>query len=316
MGLGINARAYLDELALTAAPPVDQMTVEEARLSTESTADRLFGAKDEIASIVDCSISGPRGPIPVRLYNNSPYPSEPVRVLLYFHGGGWVFGSLGTHDGVCRALANRAGCAVVAIDYRLAPENKFPAAVDDAWASLKWAVGQAIGHKPCIAVAGDSSGGNLAAVVALLARDAGIDLSLQLLVYPVTDCHMNTQSYQKYESGFGLTRTEMEWFVGHYLRSGSDRDDPRASPLLHSDLSAVAPAIVITPECDVLRDEAEAYVERLRGAGVPVQYKCYEGLIHGFYRMGAVFNETQQALQESADALRKAFSDSQGSSAS
>lgn len=316
MGLAPRARAYLDELALTGAPPVDQMTVEEARLSTESTADRLFGAKDEIASVVERPISGPNGPIPVRIYNNFPNGRSPV--LLYFHGGGWVFGSLDTHDGVCRALAKRAACTVVAVDYRLAPENKFPAAVEDAWASLGWALEQAEIRdlKPCVAVAGDSSGGNLAAVVALLARDAGIKLSLQLLVYPVTDCHMNTRSYQQYANGFGLTRDEMEWFIGHYLRSQSDRDDPRASPLLHSDVSAVAPAMIITPECDVLRDEVEAYAERLQAAGVPVQYRCYDGLIHGFFRMGAVFNETHEALRESAKALRNAFSSPQTSSAS
>jgi acetyl esterase len=303
-----DARAYLDQVDLMALPPIDGMTVSEARQSVEAGADLLFGPKDAVAEVKDLAIAGSAGSIPIRIYSNG--PADQGGVLVYFHGGGWVFGSINTHDGVCRALARRTQCTVVSVEYRLAPENKFPAAIDDAWASVEWTFKRRADlgtQKPCIAVGGDSSGGNLAAVVALRARDGGLPLCFQLLVYPVTDCHSDTASYNEFATGYGFTRNEMQWFLGHYLNSSADRENPTASPLLSRDLSGVAPALVITCEYDVLRDEAEAYSDRLRAAGVPARYSRYDGLLHGFYRMGAVFRRSQEALDESASALRTAF---------
>jgi acetyl esterase len=303
-----NAQRYLDDVAASGAPSVDHMTVREARESIAATADQLFGRKDAVAIVEDFAIPSAAGSIPARLYRSR--KDQANGVLIYFHGGGWVFGSVDTHDGVCRALARRAGCDVVSVDYRLAPENKFPGAVEDAWTSLNWAFEhyERVGIRdPRVAVGGDSSGGNLAAVVALQARDARLPLCLQLLVYPVTDCHAGTPSYHEYASGYGLTRAEMQWFLDHYLTSAFDRENPKASPLLSPDVSQVAPALVITCEYDVLRDEGEAYADRLAAAGVPVQISRYDGLIHGFFRMGAIFTRCQDALDESAAGLRIAF---------
>jgi acetyl esterase len=303
-----DVRAYLDQLDSIGLPPIDRMTVAEARQSVEAGADLLFGSKDAVAEVRDLAIPGSAGPIPIRIYSNG--PAARGGVLVYFHGGGWVFGSINTHDGVCRALARRTQCTVVSVEYRLAPEHRFPAAIEDAWDSVEWTFEHQVDlgmQKPCIAVGGDSSGGNLAAVAALRARDVGLPLYFQLLVYPVADCHSDTASYHEFANGYGFTRNEMQWFLDHYLNSPADRENPTASPLLSRDLSGVAPALVITCEYDVLRDEAEAYADRLRAAGVPVRCSRYDGLIHGFYRMGAVFRRSQLALDESASALRTAF---------
>ncbi len=308
MALDPQARTYLDELAALGAPSVDTMTVLEARKSVATIADQLFGQKDPVAIVKDFAIPSPVGSIRARLYSNQ--ADQNSAMLIYFHGGGWVFGSVDIDDGICRALARRAGCDVVSVDYRLAPEHKFPAAVDDAWTSLNWAFDHCVRldvQNPRVAVGGHSSGGNLAAVVALQARDAGLPLYFQLLVCPVTDCHTDTASYLQCATGYGLSRAEMQWFVAHYLGSVADREDPKASPLLSPNLAQVAPALVITCEYDVLRDEGEAYADRLADAGVPVRISRYDGLIHGFYRMGSVFSRCQDALDESAAALRVAF---------
>jgi acetyl esterase len=299
-----QARLYLDRLASLGVPPVNHQTVSEARTTAESTADELFGVKDTVGAIREATIPGPRGHIPVRIY--TPTTGDSGAALVYFHGGGWVFGSVNTHDGVCRALARRAGLTVVSVNYRLAPEHRFPAALEDAWIATRWAVehASARGMHPRLAVGGDSAGGNLAAVVALRARDAGVDLRLQVLICPVTDCRMRSASYEEFARGYGLTRAEMEWFLNHYLPSPFDRSDPAASPLCAMDHRDVAPAYVITAEYDPLRDEGEAYVVKLQAAGVSVQLRRYEGMIHGFYRMGSVFNQTHEALTKCADALR------------
>jgi acetyl esterase len=232
-------------------------------------------------------------------------------ILAYYHGGGWVVGSLDTHEGVCRALANRARCLVVAVDYRLAPEHPFPAAVEDAWAAVEWLSENAaeIGGDPGrLAVGGDSSGGNLAAVMALRARDRGLRLAFQLLVYPVTDHDLDSPSYLANADGYGLRRESMRWFWDQYLSDPAQRSHPEASPLRASDLAGVAPALVLTCEYDPLRDEGEAYAERLRRAAVPVSISSYEGMIHGFFRMPAVIDAACRALDETGSALRKALS--------
>lgn len=304
-----QARLYLDRLAVLGVPPVNRQTVSQARATAESMADELFGFKDAVEKIRETTVPGPGGHIPVRIYARN--PDDFRAALLYFHGGGWVFGSFDTHDGVCRALARRAGLTVLSVNYRLAPEHQFPAAVEDAWAVTLWAVEHAsalgIGQRTRLAVGGDSAGGNLAAVVALRARDAGIDLGLQLLIYPVTDCRMSTASYAEFSSGCGLTRAEMEWFLNHYLPATTDRSDPVASPLCATNHRGVAPAFIITAEYDPLRDEGEAYAAKLQAAGVSVNLRRYEGLIHGFYRMGSVFHQTSEALTECAEALRIAL---------
>ena len=295
MALDPQANAYLQRMAALGLAPLDQLTPEEARRQTEQNAAALFGPKEDVASVEDLEVEG----VPVRLY--SPSDADGLALLVYFHGGGWVIGSLDTHDGTCRALANRAGCRVVSVDYRLAPEHRFPAAVDDCWAVTRWAFGQA----RAVAVAGDSAGGNLAAVVALRARDEGLPVAYQVLIYPVTDHRLDTRSYEEKAEGYGLTRASMRYFWDHYL-GGADGAHPDASPLRAPSVAGVAPALVVVCEHDVLRDEGAAYAERLREAGVAVRLSEYEGMIHGFVRMAAVVDRTQDILNEVALALREA----------
>jgi acetyl esterase len=220
-----------------------------------------------------------------------------------------VLGSLNTHHGVCATLARRSGCIVCSVDYRLAPEHRFPAALDDAWASVEWAHENAeeLGAIPgALAVGGDSAGGNLAAICALRARDSGIPIALQLLVYPVTDADLDTSTYREFADGYWLTRYSMEWFWNHYLPDG-DRFVPDASPLRADDVRGTAPALVITAEFDPLRDEGDAYARRLEEAGVPVTLSRYDGMIHGFFRMPGVVDRANDALAEAVEALRAAF---------
>jgi acetyl esterase len=223
-------------------------------------------------------------------------------MVVYFHGGGWVIGSLESHDALCRALTNRAGVRVAAVNYRLAPEHLFPAAVDDSWAVTRWAFGQT----PMVAVAGDSAGGNLAAVMAIRARDAGLRLAHQVLVYPVTDYRFDTQSYVTNGEGYGLTTSGMRWFWDQYL-GGGDGASADASPLRAASLEGVAPALVMVCELDVLRDEGVAYAERLRAAGVPTTLTEYDGMIHGFIRMPALLDRAWNGIDEMSSTLRTAL---------
>ncbi len=306
MPLDPDARAYLDRLAATGVPPVTELSPAEARRNTEAAAPGLFGPVEPVGAVVDRTLPGPVG---VRVYE----PAGQGRdrgVLVFFHGGGWVTGSLDSHDGVCRALAAATPCVVVAVDYRLAPEHRFPAAVEDAWAATAWVAEHAasLGADPArIAVGGDSAGGTLAAVVALRARDRGLRLALQLLVYPVCDAACDTPSYRDCAEGYGLTAAAMRWYWQQYLGPDGDPADPEASPLRASALAGAAPALVLTAEHDPLRDEGQAYAARLREAGVPVTLARYDGLIHGFYRMPAAIGRARNALAASAAALRVAF---------
>ena len=295
-----DARHYLEQLAALGIPPSNELGVEEARRASEAGAPVLFGPVSEPARVRDVALDGPGGALRLRLYE----AEAPGGVLVYFHGGGWVIGSLDTHDGVCRALCVRAGCTVAAVDYRLAPEHRFPAAVEDAWAATEWAAG--LGAGP-VAAGGDSAGGNLAAAVALRARDLGLPLALQLLVYPVTDCDFERPSYLECATEYGLTREAMRWYWEQYLGPDGDGTQPDASPLRAADLSGVAPALALTAEYDPLRDEGEEYAARLAAAGVPVTLSRYEGLVHGFFRMPAVLRRAETALDEAATALRSAF---------
>jgi acetyl esterase len=235
-----------------------------------------------------------------------------VPAIAYYHGGGHVIGSLDTHDLIARNLCNLSGALVCAVDYRMGPEHRFPAAVEDSFAALAWlhANAASLGADPArLGVHGDSAGANLAAVVALLARDRGEpELRLQSLVYPVADYRQNTQSYAAFATGYGvLTRAAMEWFREHYLRGPEDAEDWRASPLLAPSLTGVAPAIVVAAECDVLHDESQAYAEALKRAGVAVEYREYPGMIHGFFGMVPVVDDAMAAQQAVGAVFRRAF---------
>jgi acetyl esterase/lipase len=262
-----------------------------------------------MARVEELSIPGQGGPIPARLYvPGGLAPGAATALTIYFHGGGWVIGDLETHDGVCRFLAAAAGTAVLAIDYRLAPEHPFPAAVEDAWAAFAWALTNAgeLGIDPArIAVAGDSAGGNLSAVVCLLARAGGGAMpAMQLLIYPPTDAAADLPSRRLFAEGFLLTKADMDIFQSHYLPPGTDAADPRASILLAPDLSGLPPAYVATAGFDPLRDEAEAYALRMREAGVRVALRRHPGLIHSFANQTAISRTARGAMLEAAGALR------------
>ena len=235
---------------------------------------------------------------------------------MWFHGGGFVIGSLETHDSVCRMLANQADCIVVAVDYRLAPESKFPAAVEDCQAALKWVALHAVefgGDASCIAVGGDSAGANLATVIAILARDAAHPkLVFQLLIYPCTAPEPETASHHKFKEGYVLTRNSITWFYRQYLKSGKDVNDFRFAPLLHDDLSGLPPSLIIVAGYDPLRDEGVEYAKKLIEAGNRVRLSNYEGMVHGFYLMGGAVDAARRAVTESAEAMRETFDSVRG----
>ncbi len=275
------AEEFLATARASGAQPVCGLSVDEARrVSAEMFAFAPPG--DPVARVEDVAIPGAEGEIPARVY--TPEGEGPFPLLVFFHGGGWVLGDLESADFDCRAIANAAGCVVVSVDYRLAPEHTFPAPAEDAYEATRWVAENAIhlgGRGEAVAVGGMSAGGNLAAAVALMARDrGGPALACQLLVVPATDCGCDTASYAENGDDYILTRGEMEWFWRHYLATPEDRDHPYACPLRAPDLSGLPPARVHTAEFDPLRDEGRAYAERLEAAGVPVSYRCYEGMIH------------------------------------
>jgi len=306
MPLDPQAQNLLQQLALLELPPLSTLTPAQARQLRAKFRGKGLRPQT-VPRVQNRTIPGSEGTIPVRIY--TPEGSPPFPVLVYFHGGGWVLGDLDAADSTCRALAKGAGCVVVSVDYRLAPEHKFPAALDDAYAATQWVAAHATalnGDARRIAVAGDSAGGNLAAAVALMARDRGSPpLAHQLLIYPVTQYGFDTESYREYgQGGFGLTKDEMVWFWHHYLPRDADAGNPYASPLLAHDLSHLPPALMITAECDVLRDEAEAYAMRLQAAGVPVQLQRYKGMIHDFVGMAVVLDRGKEALAQMATYLQ------------
>ncbi len=266
-----------------------------------------------VAEVRDLSARGPAGEIPLRLYRGEGTDtSSPQPALIYYHGGGWVLGNLDSHDGVCRDIANAAQCTVISVDYRLAPEAKFPAAADDAIAAAQWIHDNAADlgiDRARLAVGGDSAGGNLGAVVALHARDnGGPPLKLQVLIYPSADMSSDYPSYEEFAEQLPLTRTTMDWFVDLYLSSREqDARDWRASPLHAKSLAGLPPAFVITAAMDPLRDEGETFARALLKAGVPVEVKRFDGQIHGFLTMGRIIKDSQVAIADIATELRKAF---------
>jgi acetyl esterase len=286
-----------------------QLPVAAARALDLRVANELGGAGPRLAEVRDVAVDGAEGSLPARLYR----PSEEIApgVLVWLHGGGFVLGSLDGADVEARALAAASGCAVVSVDYRLAPEHRFPAAPEDCYAAAAWvaehapSLGAASGP---LAVGGDSAGGNLAAVVARLARDrGGPSVDLQLLVYPVVARAPDTGSYRQFADGYWLTADAMEWFWRHYLPPGQDGSDPRASPLLCDSLAGLPPAVVATAECDVLRDEGEQYAARLRADGVSVQLRRHVGMLHGFLACAGVVDEAWVAFEELGVAVAAAL---------
>ncbi|RSL34006.1 steryl acetyl hydrolase [Salibacterium salarium] len=307
MGLDPQAKFILEQMEEAGAPPMHEQTPEEARESTDFSP--LAGEPEDVEKVENRTIPGPGGEIPVRIY--TPEGQGPFPALVFYHGGGWVIGDLDTVDVPCRLLANQSNCVVISVDYRLAPEYKFPAAADDAYAVAKWTVEngasiQVDGER--VAVGGDSAGGNLAAVVSLMARDSQeFSLAYQLLIYPVTNHSYETLSYQENADGYLLTKDSMEWFWNHYLRNKEDGKNPYASPFLADNLSGLPPALVVTAGFDPLRDEGEAYAKRLKEAGVPVEAKRYDGMIHGFFWMPGVLDQGKACIDQASAALMQAF---------
>ena len=288
-----------------------QLTPDQAREQYLMRVSKLK-VNEPIHHTEDRRIPGPGSDIPLRIYTpREPKPGEKLPVLVWYHGGGFVIGSLDTHDSACRMLANRADCIVVSVDYRLAPEHKFPAAVEDSEAALKWVALHASefgGDSRALAVGGDSAGANLAAVVAILSRNAAHPkVAFQLLVYPCVAPEPETPSHHKFKEGYILSRNSITWFFGQYLRSKRDANDFRYAPLGLDDLSALPPALVIVAGYDPLRDEGIDYAKRLIEAGNRVRLTNYEGMVHGFLLMGGVVDGAKRAIAESAGALREAF---------
>ncbi len=304
MPLDADIAALLDQMAITSAPKLSEGTPAEARANYEAAPrpkpDRVFRVEDR-------TIPGVDGPVTVRIYWPSDQPGLPL--LTFFHGGGWVLSSIEGHDPLARRLAVQTGAIVVSVEYRLAPENPFPAPLDDCWSATRWLSqhGAELGGDPTrLGVAGDSAGGNLAAGVAIRARDEGVALRLQILLYPCVDDAWSTGSMVDNAKGYFLEAKDMEWFWDHYL-GAENRSNPYAVPMRSKDLSGVAPALVQTAEFDPLRDQGEAYGQRLKEAGVETTITRYEGVVHGFVARWHTMSGALAAHREIGVVAREAF---------
>lgn len=302
-------RSVLQRMVRAGRPPLHTLAPAQARAAYAAGADVLEVARAELARVEDFTIRARDGhAMPARLYAPSLATGQPV--LLYVHGGGFTIGSIATHDVLCRELARRAGCMVVSLDYRLAPEHKFPTACHDAWDALAWLAAHADtlgGDRTRLAVGGDSAGGTLSAVNAILARDAGLPLALQLLFYPGCAAHQDTPSHATYARGLVLEEPAISWFFGNYVTTRAQREDWRFAPLHADDVEGVAPAWIGLAECDPLVDEGVQYADKLRAAGVAVDLEIYRGVTHEFIKMGRAIPEALQAHADAAAALRRAF---------
>jgi acetyl esterase len=277
--------AFIAQMAESGLKPLHEMTPEEARGLGGAWLE-LYGSGPEVGSVNDDAVPVEGGEVPVRIYQ----PVGAARALIvYYHGGGWVIGALDEFDVLARQLVDRTGATVVLVDYRLAPEHRYPVAAEDSWAALVWIddhLEELAGSRVPLIVAGDSAGGNLSAIVAQRAKaEGGPDISLQVLVYPVTDADLDNASYTDPANQLLLSRDAMIWFWDHYAPDPEDRKNPDASPLRADDLSGLPPAVVLTAEHDPLRDEGEAYADKLRAAGVPVQHQRFDGQMHAFFTM-------------------------------
>jgi acetyl esterase len=311
MTLAPELEAYVEAAAAAGAPPLYDQPLDLAREQAALFAHVGALEPEALEVVENRTIPGPAGEIPVRVYDPDAGTTSPV--IAYFHGGGFVLMNLDTHDRVCRRLANATNAVVVSVDYRLAPEHRFPAALDDCMAVTHWLTTHAAelaGDPRRIAVAGDSAGGNLAAATALAARNGGPGLAAQVLLYPVIDATCQTESFATNADGYLLTAATMRWFWDQYLGPDGDPSDPYASVLRAEDLAAAPPALVITAEYDVLRDEGEAYAARLRDAGIDVTCSRYDGMIHGFVTMDAMTPAAGRAIAEIAAFLDRVFASS------
>ena len=304
-------KSFLDQMASAPGPKMWDMSPTDARQAFVALL-QLAGPKDvPIGKTENVSVPGPKGAIPVRLYSPVAAGSEALPVLIYYHGGGFVIGDLDTHDGLCRLFANEAGCRVVAVHYGLAPERKFPSAVDDAFAALTWVESSAarLGiDANRIAVAGDSAGGALAAVVAQMAKQNGSPkLVMQMLLFPVTQIGGDTSSLREFAVGYFLEKKTLDWFFGHYLTATADTSDPRISPLRAKDVSNLPQAYFMLGGYDPLHDEGLQYAEKLRAAGVPVTVADYGDMVHCFIYLQTILPQAREAVDAAARALRTAF---------
>jgi acetyl esterase len=307
-----QARALIDGMVERGVPPTHTLTPEAARSAYLDRRALTQPDPPEVGAVCDLLADTAVGGIALRLYRPlGSSEKSPLPAMVYFHGGGWVMGDLDTHDVLCRELANASGCAVVAVDYRLGPEHRFPAAVEDAVAATRWIHANASAlalDKAHFAVGGDSAGGNLAAVVAIAAREAGdLPIAFQLLIYPATDMRGGHPSRTRNGEGYVLTKKTMDYFQSHYLGSPAAARDWRASPLLCANLTGLPPALVVTAGFDPLRDEGMDYAQALTAAGNKVSYICFERQIHGFVTMGRVLDEAQSAVAVCACELRRAL---------
>jgi len=309
MPLHPQAEKFLALLRAQRQPPLESLPVETCRNALLLTHCGLTRDCPKLPKIEDRHIDGPGGALRIRIY--TPEGIGPFGACLYFHGGGWVLNSIDTHDDLCRRLTAASGCVFVSVDYRLAPEHRYPAAIDDGYVALEWVANHAseIGVDPSrIAVSGDSAGGNIAAVLCLMSRDRkGPPIRFQALVYPITDCDLDRPSYRQNADGYFLTLSQMHWFWNHYLPQVERRTEPYASPIRAASHAGLPPALVLTAEYDPLRDEGEAYAEMLRRAGVPVTLHRYDGLIHAFVKRVEHFDAAREAIGEIARALAAAI---------
>lgn len=300
----------LASLDPSAETPVEEMTPHEARVTWKEEMATVAGPRLPVKSVSTRQAPGPAGPVPLRLYEPMGTGAGSLPILVYYHGGGWIRGDLDTHDDVCRYLCHHAGCLVASVDYRLAPEHRFPAALDDCDAATRWVAENAasLGADPQrLAIGGDSAGGNMACGVTLHARArGGPAIRFQLLIYPATDLAGESESKRLYSSGYLLN--SMPFYVASYLGPEGDAADPLASPLLAPDLAGLPPAFVLTAGFDPLRDEGQAYATRLEAAGVPTEYRCHEGMIHGFVSITGLIASAEAGLADAALALRGALS--------
>lgn len=314
MPLHPQAQELLD--TLTSAPtPLNRMPPADARAAYDRFIEPRNYHPVPVERVEDREIDGPHGPISMRIFWPTGAPEGPLPVFIFYHGGGFVLGSVESREPQCRKIANEAGCIVVAPRYRLAPEHKFPAAHDDAWAAAQWVAANAaaLGGDPArLAIGGDSAGGNLAAVVSRQAHETGdFSFVLQVLVYPTTDFFftLDLPSYALLDEAYFLTRQQIAWYHEQFLPDGVDRGDLRLGPALAKDFGGLPPALIVTAEFDPLRDDGKHYGELLSAAGVPVEHTCYDGMIHGFFHYGKTIDAATAALNQVVDALKRAFAD-------
>jgi acetyl esterase len=310
MQLDKNARLLLDVVAASGEPKLWDLTPPEARKKVVELT-RMVECKEAIGKIEDRTLPGPAGPLPFRVYTPLAADDEPSGGVIFFHGGAWVLGDLDTHDCLCRILANESGCRFISVDYRLAPEHPFPAAVEDACVATAWIAAHAVElaiDPTCFAVAGDSAGGTLAAVVCQSAKGSDFKIALQVLLCPATDIAADTQSRREFAEGYFLEGPLISWAGAHYLPLGVDINDPRLSPLRAPSLSGLPPAHIHTAGFDILREEGKAYADALERAGVKVRHVCHEHMIHHFYAMAGAIPYARTALKAMGADIKAALS--------